>query len=213
MAEKEKLNLYQKLLKIQEKIMWLKKDSDWDRYKYVSWSKVLEHIKPLMNEYWLILKQEIINIENTRQDYIIVGKNRRDKDGKEMKSEDKEKNEILSKVIMKFTRVDCETWDKDENLFGANGQNWWDKWVWSALTYWERYFLLKYFHIDTDEDDIDLLKKTEFTTAMFDKFKTEFKKYKDKYPTPDDMLKMLDAKYILPYQITRDIVKFYTDSK
>jgi len=127
MAEKEKLNLYQKLLKIQEKIMWLKKDSDWDRYKYVSWSKVLEHIKPLMNEYWLILKQEIINIENTRQDYIIVGKNRRDKDGKEMKSEDKEKNEILSTVIMKFTRVDCETWYKDENLFGANGQNWWDK--------------------------------------------------------------------------------------
>jgi len=48
---------------------------------------------------------------------------------------------------------------------------------------------------------------------MLDKFKTEFKKYKEKYPTPDDMLKMLDAKYILPYQITRDIVKFYTDSK
>ena len=71
----------------------------------------------------------------------------------------------------------------------------------------------KYFHIDTDEDDIDLLKKIEFTTDMFEKFKTEFRKYKDKYPTPDDMLKMLDAKYILPYQITRDIVKFYTDSK
>jgi len=57
--------------------------------------------------------------------------------------------------MMRFTWVDCETGDKDENLFGANGQNDWDKGVGSALTYGERYFLLKYFHIATDEDDID----------------------------------------------------------
>jgi len=60
-----------------------------------------------------------------------------------------------SKVMMRFTWVDCETGEKDENLFGANGQNSWDKGVGSALTYAERYFLLKYFHIATDEDDID----------------------------------------------------------
>jgi hypothetical protein len=56
---------------------------------------------------------------------------------------------------MRFTWVDCETGEKDENLFGANGQNGWDKGVGSAFTYAERYFLLKYFHIATDEDDID----------------------------------------------------------
>lgn len=56
---------------------------------------------------------------------------------------------------MRFTWVDVETGEKDENLFGANGQNDWDKGVGSALTYAERYFLLKYFHIATDEDDID----------------------------------------------------------
>lgn len=56
---------------------------------------------------------------------------------------------------MRFTWVDVETGEKDENLFGANGQNDWDKGVGSALTYGERYFLLKYFHISTDEDDID----------------------------------------------------------
>ena len=65
------------------------------------------------------------------------------------------KSEINSKVMMRFTWVDTETGDKDENLFGANGQNDWDKGVGSALTYGERYFLLKYFHIATDEDDID----------------------------------------------------------
>ena len=56
---------------------------------------------------------------------------------------------------MKFTWIDIETGEKDENLFGANGQNGFDKGVGSALTYAERYFLLKYFHIATDEDDID----------------------------------------------------------
>jgi hypothetical protein len=57
--------------------------------------------------------------------------------------------------MMRFTWVDIETGEKDENLFGANGQNDWDKGVGSALTYGERYFLLKFFHIATDEDDID----------------------------------------------------------
>ena len=67
----------------------------------------------------------------------------------------KPKIEILSKVMMKFTWIDSATGEKDENSFGANGQNDWDKGVGSALTYAERYFLLKYFHINTDEDDID----------------------------------------------------------
>lgn len=140
----EKLNIYQKLLKIQQKIHGLGKDKSALNYKYVTGDKVLGEIKPIMNEQGLILKQEIISIENTRQDYM-VGKG----------DQQREKSEINSKVMMRFTWVDCETGEKDENLFGANGQNDWDKGVGSALTYAERYFLLKYFHIATDEDDID----------------------------------------------------------
>jgi hypothetical protein len=98
-----------------------------------------------MNEMGLILKQEVLSIENTRQDYSLV-----DKAGNV-----RNKSEILSKVMMRFTWVDSETGEKDENLFGANGQNDWDKGCGSAYTYAERYFLLKYFHIATDEDDID----------------------------------------------------------
>lgn len=126
-------------------MMGLKKDKRSNSYEYVTGTKVLEYIKPLMNESGLILKQEILSIENTRQDYRTgVGT-----------SNEKPKSEILSKVMMKFTWVDCETGEKDENLFGANGQNDWEKGLGSALTYAERYFLLKYFHIATDEDDID----------------------------------------------------------
>ena len=135
------MKLYQKLLTIQQKINGLGKDKSANNYRYVTGDKVLGEIKPLMNELGLLLKQEVLSIENTRQDYTL-------KSGTN-------KSEILSKLSMRFTWIDCETGEKDENLFGANGQNDWDKGVGSALTYAERYFLLKYFHIATDEDDID----------------------------------------------------------
>ena len=139
------MNIYQKLLKIQQKINGLGKDKAGNNFRYVTGDKLLSEVKPMMNDLGLILKQEIISIDNERMDY---------KTGIGTQYE-KPKSEILSKVMMKFTWIDCETMEKDENLFGANGQNDWDKGVGSALTYGERYFLLKFFHIATDEDDID----------------------------------------------------------
>lgn len=145
----EKLNLYQKLALIQSEVKGLGKDKDGHGYKYVTGAKVLEHIKPIMIAQGIILKQEIVSIENVRQDYLTsLTKDNGVWGGKP-------KTEILSKVMMRFTWIDCESGEKDENSFGANGQNDWDKGVGSALTYAERYFLLKYFHINTDEDDID----------------------------------------------------------
>lgn len=147
----EKLNLYQKLHKIQCQVMGLGKDKDGQNFKYVSGTKVLDAIKPIMKDLGLILKQEIISIDNVRQDYQTSLS--QDKETKIWTG--KPKSEILSKVMIRFTWIDVETGEKDENLFGANGQNDWDKGVGSAMTYAERYFLLKFFHIATDEDDID----------------------------------------------------------
>jgi len=136
----EKLNLYQKLLVIQKKINGLGKDKKSFSYSYVTGDKVLGEIKPLMNELGLILKQEVLSIDNLRMDY---------------QTKTSAKTEILSKVMMQFTWIDTESGEKDVNLFGANGQNDFEKGLGSALTYAERYFLLKFFHIATDEDDID----------------------------------------------------------
>lgn len=151
--EENKLNIYQKLLAIQKQVKGLSKDKKSHNYDYVTGNKLLSFIKPLMDEQGLILKQEVLEIENTRQDYQVWDKWMVNSDGN--KGAWKPKNEILSKVMMRFTWIDCETGDKDENLFGANGQNDWEKGLGSALTYAERYFLLKFFHIATDEDDID----------------------------------------------------------
>lgn len=158
----EKLNLYQKLLVIQKKINGLGKDKKSNTYSYVTGDKVLGEIKPLMNELGLILKQEVLSIHNERMDYKTgIGT-----------AYEKPKSEILSKVMMQFTWIDTETGDKDVNLFGANGQNDWEKGLGSALTYAERYFLLKFFHIATDEDDIDNDSRKKFEQVETPKVET-----------------------------------------
>ncbi|MCY4781463.1 ERF family protein [Sphingobacterium sp. UT-1RO-CII-1] len=134
------MSIYKKLLEIQKSVRGFGKDKRGHNYDYVSGSKILSHIRAKMDDLGLLLKQEVLDIANQRHDY---------------KTKFGEKSEILSKVDMRFTWIDVETGEKDVNLFGANGMNDFDKGVGSALTYAERYFLLKYFHIPTDEDDID----------------------------------------------------------
>ena len=111
---------------------------------------------------------------------------------------------------MKFTWIDSETGEKDENFFGANGQNGWDKGVGSALTYAERYFILKYFHISTDEDDIDnpeireqelkeiegrkpALKDSQLQTILTSKNKDHAKLFLDKCRMSDEQRQQLKA--------------------
>lgn len=136
-----KETIYQKLLRIQQHIDGFVKNKKAFNYSYVDGNQVLNEIRPLMNSAGLILKQEVLSMTNERYDYHT--------------SKGNEKTEVLSCLNMRFTWVDCETGEKDENLFCANGMNDFDKGVGSALTYGERYFLLKYFHVPTDADDPD----------------------------------------------------------
>tara|TARA_R110001599_G_scaffold336323_1_gene553932 strand:- start:34 stop:711 length:678 start_codon:yes stop_codon:yes gene_type:complete len=166
MKDKTK-NIYQKLAEIQSQIIGLGKDKQAFGYKYVTGDKILGLIKPIMVTEGLILKQEILSIDNE-----VINYTSKNGASKELKTDDEyviiqkrleDKTEVLTKVMMRFTWVDIATGETDVNLFGANGQNGFDKGVGSALTYAERYFLLKYFHIATDEDDIDQPQPEELT--------------------------------------------------
>ena len=134
------MSIYNKLLEMQKKVVGLGKDTKSFGYQYVSGGKVLENLKPIMNDVGLILKQEILNVERDVISY---------------KAKSGEKAEMWYGVTFKFTWIDTETGERDENMFFASGMNDWEKGLGSALTYAERYFLLKFFHINTDEDDID----------------------------------------------------------
>lgn len=99
-----------------------------------------------MDELGLLLLQEVVDINNQRIDYT---------------TNKGSKSEILTTCRFRFTWVDTETGEKLEQMFSANGMNSWDKGLGSALTYAERYYLLKTFHIATDSDDVDALVRDE----------------------------------------------------
>lgn len=138
----ETTKIYKKLLELQKTVKGLGRDAKGAGYDYVSGSKLLSFVRPKMDELGLLLKQEVVGIEYHREDY---------------NTRNGAKAEMFTSVSMRFTWVDAESGETDENLFHANGMNGWDKGLGSALTYGERYFLLKYFHIATDEDDVDAI--------------------------------------------------------
>ncbi len=120
------------------------------RYIYVSGAKLLGVIRPLMDKLGLILTQEVVGIKNEPITYM---------------TRNGEKTEMFTTVQIRFTWVDVEDGSQIVNEFFANGMNGWDKGLGSALTYAERYYLMKTFHIATDEDDVDALVKDEAIKA------------------------------------------------
>lgn len=115
-------------------------------YPYVSGAKLLSVVRPKMDELGLILTQEIIGIQNTPISY---------------NTRAGQKTEMFTALELRFTWIDTEDGSTLVNEFKANGMNSWDKGLGSALTYAERYYLLKTLHIATDKDDIDALHREE----------------------------------------------------
>lgn len=116
------------------------------KYNYVSGAKLLGVIRPLMDNLGLILTQEVVDIKNEPITYM---------------TRNGEKTEMFTTAHIRFTWVDTDDGSQVVNDFFANGMNAWDKGLGSALTYAERYYLMKTFHIATDEDDVDALVKDE----------------------------------------------------
>ena len=168
-------SLYQKLVTLQKTVRGLAPNAQGGSssagYRYVSGSKVLDIVRPKMDELGLLLVQQVDSIENERMDYQVNSG---------------PKSEILTKVMMTFTWVDSESGETLPVRFGANGQNGWDKGLGSALTYAERYFLLKFFHIATDEDDVDA-RPSEDAKPLSGGDWTQ----PEKFPKPAPMKKML----------------------
>lgn len=197
------MGIYKKLLAIQSNVRGLCKNADagngFSGYQYVSGSKVLDVIRPLMDKHGLLLAQQIDSIENERIDYAV-------KNGS--------KSELLTKVMMTFTWIDTESGETLPVKFGANGMNNWDKGLGSALTYAERYFLLKFFHISTDEDDVDALPPRGNEEGVVAKTRPPYDKAKwlsavEKHAKgEEDMTSKLDDRYMM---LAEDWNRFYAD--
>lgn len=131
-------SLYDKLLELQRGCRSLGKNGKGYGYEYVTGSKLLDYIRPKMDDLGLLLIPSTVDMQGQE---VNTGK----------------KTEILVTLHKSYTWVDVETGEKLTTDFFAQGCNGMDKGLGSAETYAERYFLLKFFHIATDEDDVDAL--------------------------------------------------------
>ncbi|MEJ7167427.1 ERF family protein [Staphylococcus capitis] len=150
----EQLNLYQKIADVKANIDGFTKDTKGYNYSYVSGSQVLHRIRNKMIEHNLLLIPKTSE-ENYKQ--IEVTRFNK-KAGREITT-----SEFI--VEMKLTYVWINA-DKPEEqfevtFFAVGQQDDVSKAHGTALTYAERYFLMKFFNIPTDEDDADAKQKQE----------------------------------------------------
>lgn len=149
-------NLNKKLLELQKSVRGLKKDKKGFGYDYVSGDKLLGFIRPKMDELGLLL---IPNTEGVEQQMIETVPQSTNRDG----SIKPAKNEIYVLLHKTFTWVDVDSGESLTSHFYSQAANSFDKSIGSAETYAERYFLLKWLHLPTDEDDVDAIVREEET--------------------------------------------------
>ncbi len=144
------MNIYKKLLEIKRKLPYLQKNKKGFNYSYVTPSKVLAEVNPVLNDAGIILVTKIIDCKSYE---ITTGKG------------EKQKTEWKYDVSFMFEWVDTEDGEKIEIPFFASGVNGEDKGLGSAITYAERYFIMKQFNIPVDDDDPDSFQEKHMTEA------------------------------------------------
>lgn len=144
------MNLYKKLLEAKKKVPYLKKDKRGFNYTYVTPSKVLAEINPILNDLGILLETHVIDSKS----YPI-----------EIETKNGKKTEWKFDLDFIFNWVDVDDNERISIPWKASGVNGEDKGLGSALTYAERYFMLKQFNIPTDEDDPDNFQDKHMTDA------------------------------------------------
>ena len=137
------LNVYQRLAEVRKAVPYLKKEQKGAQYQYVGSSDVLGSLHAKINEVGLMLIPEIVG-------HLVTASERTNAKGNIS-------NEYFTELDMTMTWVNVDepsdivkvSWyAQGVDLAGEKG-------VGKALTYGEKYFLLKFFNIATDKDDPD----------------------------------------------------------
>lgn len=143
------MNIYEKLVEVRKTVEYLQKEAKGAQYSYVSSSQVLGSLRAKMNELGLLLIPRVTGhnlLEST------------------VEQKNKETGDVFKRTTTYFTELDMiMTWVNAEKPAETIECPWYgqgvdiagEKGVGKALTYAEKYFLLKQFNIPTDKDDPD----------------------------------------------------------
>lgn len=141
------MNLYQKLIQIRKDVVEFTKDKDSYKYKYVSGSQAIRKIREKMDELGILLIPNMGETESHTYDYKTYDKNGNAKDN----------TDFIVTGSMSYTWINAENPEEvltvPWKIFGEQDDI--SKAFGSALTYSERYFILKFFQAPTDSEDPD----------------------------------------------------------
>lgn len=140
------MNIYQKLVEVRKSVDYLKKESNSNQYAYTGSAQVLASVRDKINEMGLLLIPRITdkNLLTETIEYV-------------EKDKPKKTTTYFTELNMTFTwinsenpdeQIECPWYAQGVDIAGEKG-------VGKALTYAEKYFILKFFNIPTDKDDPD----------------------------------------------------------
>lgn len=141
------LNIYQKLIEVRKVVPYLQKESEGHQYKYVGSSQVLAAVRKKIDEMNLLLIPRVIGT-NVLTETV---------DSTDKYGQPKKTTTYFTELTMTMTWVNAENpeeiievpwYAQGVDIAGEKG-------VGKALTYAEKYFILKQFNIATDKDDPD----------------------------------------------------------
>lgn len=141
------MNIYEKLIEVRKSVPYLQKGESGPQFKYVSSSQVLANCKAKMDELKLLLIPQVLSNKVTESTVEYVEKDR-----------PKRTTTYFTELEIEYTwlnvekpdeKITCRWYGQGVDIAGEKG-------VGKALTYAEKYFMLKFFNIiPTDEDDPD----------------------------------------------------------
>ncbi len=140
------MNIYEKLLEVRKAVPFLKKEAQGHQYKYVSSSQVLQSLREAMDEQKLLLIAKVTDSKVTAETVENMDGNKQ-----------KKTTTYFTELFVEFTWINAEK--PDEVIvcpwYGQGVDTAGERGVGKALTYAEKYFLLKSFNVATDKDDPD----------------------------------------------------------
>ncbi|NEU27060.1 ERF family protein [Paenibacillus ottowii] len=153
------MNIYQKLIEVRKEVPYIQKADKGSQYQYTGSSRVLASLKTKMDELGLLLVPSIT--KPTLHESPIEYKD--------------DKGNVTKRTTTYFTELEMTmTWinadDPKEQIsvpwYGQGVDIAGEKGVGKALTYAEKYFMLKFFNIATDKDDPDSFQQTHGLVNM-----------------------------------------------
>ena len=200
----EEMNLYQKLAKIRKQVEVIRKNKKGFNYSYVSDDEILARVSVFLDKYGISLIPNVSMGTLKVEPYTY----KKTKVSKQGEIYEETVNEVLVRADMTCTWVNNnkpeERINVDWVLVGQQADA--SQALGSALTYTNRYFLLKFFNIATPDNDPDNFrgKQREAEAAedraiadeIINTFDEELKEFLESHKGKTEDAKKLVAKYV-----------------